>query len=65
LGNCEVALYLRDRETWMSCPLKIATRPHCSEVVWALEHKDKNAKIQAIYFSKRLRFPDDLLQQIL
>jgi hypothetical protein len=65
-SSCSVSgwfLYVRDRETQMSCSLQTATRPHCSKVVvWALEHKDREGEIQAIYFTRRLRVPDDVLQ---
>lgn len=38
-GRC---LYLRYRETRMSCSLQTTKRPHCSEfVMWALERKER------------------------
>jgi hypothetical protein len=65
-SSCSVRgrhLYLRDRETRMSRSLQTATRPHCSEfVVWALKHKDQWRKIQAFYFSRRLRVLEEVLQ---
>jgi hypothetical protein len=64
-SSCSVRgryLYLRDRETRLSCSLQTATRPHCSEfAVWKLEHKDQWRKGQEIYFSRRLGVPDDVL----
>jgi hypothetical protein len=55
-------LHLHKRQTGMSCSLQTAKQPHGNEIVmWVLKHKDQWREY-LIYFSGRLRGPDDILQ---